>query len=93
MILCRDGDLGQLLYNPEVVKVRCMPSSPHGLCNRNDKLFCFADRQESHDGSASSGTRVLRFVRSLFVGAVHSWPVDLVLLLYVYSCSDSMGWP
>jgi len=69
--------LGQLLYNPEVLKVRCMPSSPHGLCNRNDKLFCFADRQESHDGSASSGTRVLRFVRSLFVGAVHSWPVDL----------------
>jgi hypothetical protein len=62
MILCRDRDLGQLLYNPEVLPQHVRATvQPHAL----------------------EGTRVLRLVRSLFVGAVHSWPVDLVLLLYV----------
>lgn len=36
---------------------------PHGVCNRNDGLRCSADRQDGHDGSTSSGTRVVRPIR------------------------------
>ena len=49
----------------------CGPAASHVLCNRYDGLRYFANRQESHDGSASSGARVFRPVRGLFVSAEH----------------------
>jgi hypothetical protein len=39
--------------------------SPPVLRNRNDRLLRDANRQEGHDGSASPGTRVLRYVRGI----------------------------
>src|ERR1700694_1462785 len=41
-------------------------ASPPVLRNRNDRLLCDANRQELHDGSASPGTRVFRYVRGIF---------------------------
>src|SRR5580700_6895602 len=35
------------------------------LRNRNDRLLCNVNRQEVHDGSASPGTRLFRYVRSI----------------------------
>ena len=45
--------------------------SPPVLRNRNDRLLCDENRQEVHDGSASPGTRIFRYVRGIFADTEH----------------------
>jgi len=45
----------------------CGSNASHGLRHRYHRLRYSADRQGSHDGSASSRTRIFRLVRRLFV--------------------------
>jgi len=49
----------------------CRSTVAHVICDRDDRLRGSTDRQERHDGSTSSGTRILRPVRRLLVSTEH----------------------